>query len=155
METVVLDKEQKAAVLADINEYLHSATNTWYAQRGIPYRRGYLFHGEPGTGKTSLSFAIAGVFGLKIYCISFLEPTLTEKDLGMLFNSLPCRCVVLLEDIDSAGLNRREDENAGLDLKAHGDRAGSTSGGEEFAKEIARAIKSVNDRNDRDNPAKK
>jgi chaperone BCS1 len=73
----------------------------------------------------------------------------------MLFNSLPRRCVVLLEDIDSAGLNRREDENAGPDPKAHGDRAGSTSGGEEFAKEIARAIKSVNDRNDRDNPAKK
>lgn len=80
-----------------------------YTNRGIPYRRGYLFHGPPGTGKTSLSFAIAGVFGLDIYCVSLLEPTLTEEDLGLLFNSLPRRCVVLLEDIDSAGLIRHEE----------------------------------------------
>ena len=26
----------------------------WYAERGIPYRRGYLLHGAPGSGKTSL-----------------------------------------------------------------------------------------------------
>ncbi|KAK8110926.1 uncharacterized protein PG998_007383 [Apiospora kogelbergensis] len=106
MRTVVLDKHQKMRVLADINEYLHPATPRWYANRGIPLRRGYLFYGPPGTGKTSLSFALGGVFGLDIYVISLLEPTLTEEDLGALFSSLPRRCVVLLEDIDSAGLRR-------------------------------------------------
>ena len=50
MDTVVLEYEQKRRVLADINEYLHPATPQWYANRGIPYRRGYLFHGPPGTG---------------------------------------------------------------------------------------------------------
>lgn len=53
---------------------------------------------------------------MDIYCISLLEPTLTEEDLGALFTSLPRRCVVLLEDIDSAGLTQRtaetEDEKA-------------------------------------------
>ncbi|KAK2002695.1 hypothetical protein LX36DRAFT_221586 [Colletotrichum falcatum] len=110
MRTVVLDPKQKAQVLADMNEYLHPATPRWYAQRGIPLRRGYLFHGPPGTGKTSLSFALAGVFGLDIFVISLLEPTLTEEDLGTLFNSLPRRCVVLLEDIDTAGLSRVDEE---------------------------------------------
>jgi chaperone BCS1 len=125
-------------------------------------RRGYLFHGEPGTGKTSLSFAIAGVFGLEIYCISLLEPTLTEEDLGMLFNSLPRRCVVLLEDIDSAGLHRRDDDAQDGDTAAPSagkgggrNRAGSNTGSREFAKEFARAIKSVNDKNDRNNSDKK
>jgi len=110
MRTVVLDPKQKTQVLADMNEYLHPATPRWYANRGIPLRRGYLFHGPPGTGKTSLSFALAGVFGLDIFVISLLEPTLTEEDLGTLFNSLPRRCVVLLEDIDTAGLSRSDEE---------------------------------------------
>ncbi len=67
------------------------------------------FVGPPGTGKSSLAWAIAGVFGLDIYCISLVEPTLTEEDLGLMFTSLPRRCVVLLEDIDSAGLSKRQD----------------------------------------------
>ncbi|KAK1050708.1 hypothetical protein LTR33_014650 [Friedmanniomyces endolithicus] len=89
-----------------MNEYLHPASPKWYATRGIPYRRGYLFHGPPGTGKTSLSFALAGIFGLEIYAISLQEPTLTEGDLMQLFNGLPRRCIVLLEDVDAAGLLR-------------------------------------------------
>jgi chaperone BCS1 len=55
MKTVVLDEERKMDVLADINEYLNPATARWYANRGIPYRRGYLFYGPPGTGKTSVT----------------------------------------------------------------------------------------------------
>lgn len=121
MKTVVLDAKQKVQVLADINEYLHPATPRWYANRGIPLRRGYLFHGPPGTGKTSLSFALAGVFGLDIFVISLLEPTLTEEDLLALFNSLPRRCVVLLEDIDTAGLSRQEDKDANHESEPTGD----------------------------------
>lgn len=109
MSTVSLDQEQKAKIVMDINEYLHPASARWYAARGIPYRRGYLFHGPPGTGKTSLSFALAGIFGLDIYCISLMEIGLTESDLNKLFTTLPRRCIVLLEDIDSAGLRRTDD----------------------------------------------
>ncbi|KUJ06703.1 uncharacterized protein LY89DRAFT_678561 [Mollisia scopiformis] len=116
MKTVVLDEERKLDVLSDINEYLNPATARWYANRGIPYRRGYLFYGPPGTGKTSLTFALAGVFGLDIHVVSLLEPTLTEEELGMLFTNLPARCIVLLEDIDTAGLIREpsdSDEKSG------------------------------------------
>ena len=73
IDTVVLDQTQKDDLIRDINEYLRPATARWYANRGIPYRRGYLFHGDPGTGKSSLAWAIAGAFGLDIYCISLVE----------------------------------------------------------------------------------
>lgn len=141
MDTVVLDHDQKEKVLADINEYLHPSSPRWYANRGIPYRRGYLFHGKPGTGKTSLSFAIAGIFGLDIYCISLLEPTLTEEDLGMLFNHLPRRCVVLLEDIDSAGLVRRDE----APKSSTQDDNEAKEGEGKIGTEIAKAFKSVQD----------
>ena len=109
MRTVSLEREQKRVIVSDINEYLQPETRRWYDARGIPYRRGYLFHGPPGTGNTSLSFALAGIFGLHIYCISLSEVGLTEADLNKLFTELPRRCIVLLEDIDTAGL-RRDDE---------------------------------------------
>lgn len=106
MSTVVLDSCEKHDILSDINEYLHPSTPRWYASRGIPLRRGYLFHGPPGTGKTSFSFALAGVFGIDIYVISLQDPGVNEEDLATLFTKLPRRCIVLLEDIDTAGLRR-------------------------------------------------
>ena len=164
MGTVVLDDKQKAMVLKDINDFLHPRTPRWYANRGIPYRRGYLFHGPPGTGKTSLSFALAGVFGLDIYCLSLSEATLTEEDLITLFNSLPRRCVVLLEDIDSAGVLRKktgdeEDRQEGGKGRRTGKPDHSEKGKQEkkesedpaataasaIAKAVAQAVKGAND----------
>lgn len=113
MRTVVLDVEEKHSVLRDVNDYLHPATPRWYAARGIPLRRGYLLHGPPGTGKTSFSFALAGVFGIDIYVISLQDANISEEDLAHLFTRLPRRCVVLLEDIDTAGLRRPVDEDQG------------------------------------------
>ncbi|OHF02799.1 hypothetical protein CORC01_01900 [Colletotrichum orchidophilum] len=135
MRTVVLDPKQKGQVLADMNEYLHPATPRWYANRGIPLRRGYLFYGPPGTGKTSLSFALAGVFGLDIFVISLLEPTLTEEDLGTLFNSLPRRCVVLLEDIDTAGLARVEEESDAAAAPPRGTKDGDNKADKDGGKD--------------------
>ncbi|KAF4462811.1 mitochondrial chaperone BCS1 [Fusarium albosuccineum] len=133
MCTVVLEREEKREALKDVNEYLHPATSRWYASRGIPLRRGYLFHGPPGTGKTSFSFALAGVFGIDIYVISLQDPSISEEDLAALFVSLPRRCIVLLEDIDTAGLRRPADGEPGKDDTAT-DSDYSTSDGEDYKK---------------------
>ncbi|KAI9758776.1 MAG: hypothetical protein M1835_000533, partial [Candelina submexicana] len=117
LSTVVLDEWQKQAFINDIKEYLHPMCRRWYSNRGIPYRRGYLFHGPPGTGKTSLCFSIAGIFGLKIYVVSLNSKSLTEDGLASLFQTLPSRCIVLLEDIDTAGMTnkRSSDSDASKD----------------------------------------
>ncbi|KAF4453050.1 mitochondrial chaperone BCS1 [Fusarium austroafricanum] len=134
MRTVILEHEEKHDVLRDINEYLHPGTPKWYASRGIPLRRGYLFHGPPGTGKTSFSFALAGVFGIDIYVISLQDPTVSEEDLAVLFTRLPRRCVVLLEDIDTAGLRRPNDEDDEETEEGSGEKNGEVKKTEKKSK---------------------
>lgn len=110
--TVILDEKKKKELIEDVSDYLSPATRNWYANRGIPWRRGYLLTGPPGTGKSSLSLALAGYFNMRIYIVSLSSITASEENLATLFADLPQRCVVLLEDIDTAGLTHTREENA-------------------------------------------
>ena len=110
MSTVVLDDSQKNEIVGDMKEYLRIYTRKWYSNRGLPYRRGYLFHGPPGTGKTSLCFALAGLLNLRIYVVSLNSKSVTEDSLAKLFSDLPWRCIILLEDIDSADITTKRSE---------------------------------------------
>ena len=98
METVVLPQNLKSDFLRDVEEYLDPDTRTWYADRDLPYRRGYLMHGRPGTGKTSLIFAAAGRFNLDIYVLNLAK--VNDATLDKRLSKLPPRCIILLEDID-------------------------------------------------------
>lgn len=112
--TVILNEQIKKDLIDDVRDYLNPATRRWYANRGIPYRRGYLLYGPPGTGKSSLSLALAGFFKMRIYIVSLSSISSTEENLASLFAELPRRCVVLLEDIDTAGLTHTREEDGTL-----------------------------------------
>ncbi|RPB03978.1 P-loop containing nucleoside triphosphate hydrolase protein [Choiromyces venosus 120613-1] len=112
METVILDGAQKELIIRDIEEYILPATAKWYANRGLPYRRGYLLYGPPGTGKTSLSMALAGHFNLEVYALSLSAGSLTDDTLASLFALLPSECIVLLEDVDASNVKRTADPTA-------------------------------------------
>jgi chaperone BCS1 len=117
--TVILNDKVKKDLIDDVTDYLNPETRRWYSNRGIPYRRGYLLYGPPGTGKSSLSLALAGFFQMRIYIVSLSSIMANEENLSSLFAELPRRCVVLLEDIDSAGLTHTREENgtnAGVDV---------------------------------------
>ncbi|KAA8646243.1 hypothetical protein EYZ11_000626 [Aspergillus tanneri] len=107
LSTVLLEEDRKHDFIQDVQQYLHPATMKWYGERGIPYRRGYLFYGPPGTGKSSLAFAAAGFLGLNVYILNLGSQQLTEDALAQLFQDLPRRCLVLLEDIDSNEVTSR------------------------------------------------
>lgn len=106
LDSVSMEEHKKQSLVDDIKTYLSPESKSWYANRGIPWRRGYLFYGPPGTGKTSFCTALAGHFDLDLYILPLSNPQISDDVLEMCFDALPPRCLVLLEDIDSAGIGR-------------------------------------------------
>ena len=106
LESVVLEAGVKEKIVEDVRAFL--AARTWYLDRGIPYRRGYLLYGPPGTGKSSFIQALAGELDLNIALLNVSERGLTDDRLNHLLTKLPPRTLVLLEDADAAFVNRRQ-----------------------------------------------
>ena len=52
-ESIVLPKGVKDSLLKDAEDFMRE--EKFYQLLGLPYRRGYLLYGPPGSGKTSLS----------------------------------------------------------------------------------------------------
>ncbi|KAJ4471204.1 hypothetical protein C8R41DRAFT_870651 [Lentinula lateritia] len=105
MSSIVLNPGYKEMLLSDTKDFLNS--EKWYADRGIPFRRGYLLHGVPGSGKSSLIHAIvrllsAGELMLDIYALSLSAAWINDATLTTLMGRVPARCIVLLEDLDAA-----------------------------------------------------
>ena len=99
-DSVILDSGVAETIASDIEEFLMS--KKWYADRGIPYRRGYLLHGPPGCGKSSFVMAMAGLMNYHIAMLNLCDPSLTDERLQYLLSHAPPRSLLLLEDIDGA-----------------------------------------------------
>ncbi|KAF2786562.1 hypothetical protein K505DRAFT_318224 [Melanomma pulvis-pyrius CBS 109.77] len=104
LDSVVLERGVKERIAEDVQAFL--AARTWYLDRGIPYRRGYLLYGPPGTGKSSFIQALAGHLDFNIAILNVSERGLTDDKLNHLLLKVPRRTIVLLEDVDVAFVNR-------------------------------------------------
>src|SRR6266702_1920971 len=82
---------------------------------GIPFRRGYLLYGAPGSGKTSIIHSLAGELGLGVYMISLSK--LDDAGLNSLISSLPQQCITIMEDIDAAFTHGLTRDISGTDLE--------------------------------------
>ena len=107
LESVILDGNGKEEIIRDIEIFLGS--KEWYNRVGIPYKRGYLLYGPPGNGKTSLVKAIASKFDMKL-CVLSLEGLMIGGDTSLpnLFQDIPKKSILLIEDIDCA-VGKRDD----------------------------------------------
>ncbi|KAF8798167.1 hypothetical protein BYT27DRAFT_7218882 [Phlegmacium glaucopus] len=104
LHSVVLGSGIAENIEKDIKAFLDR--RQWYADRGIPYRRGYLLHGPPGSGKTSFIQALAGALSYDICVLNLSERGLADDKLFHLLSNVPERSFVLIEDIDAA-FNKR------------------------------------------------
>lgn len=104
--SVILDKGVKESIVADVKDFL--SRQQWYVDRGIPYRRGYLLYGAPGSGKSSFILALAGELDFGVAMVNLSETGMTDDKLAYLLTKLPKQCLLLLEDADAAFVNRRQ-----------------------------------------------
>ena len=109
VESVILANGLMEDLIEDAKNFL--SKREWYVQRGIPYRRGYLLHGPPGTGKSSAVVALASALQMDIAVLSLGDSSLDDNSISELFSSIPVNAVVLMEDIDCAFLERKEGED--------------------------------------------
>ncbi len=93
----------------------------WYTDRGIPYRRGYLLHGPPGTGKSSLVRALTAQLEISLYVLNLASRSLSDERLARLLSRVPPGAAILVEDVDCAtphrsGEKAKDADAAGITL---------------------------------------
>lgn len=108
MESVFMPEEQKRRILNDVEDFL--AQEDRYNKMAFPWHRGYMFHGPPGTGKTSLVKGIANHFNLDLWYIGLADLTAEASLLGLLSQVGP-RSILLLEDIDTIRIAKEDSES--------------------------------------------
>ena len=99
LSSVVLKAGQAEGLLADLQRFYGARER--YAELGIPWRRGYLLHGPPGTGKTSLVTALASELRLNVCTLSLASPVVTDEKIHTLLAGVPQRSLLLIEDVDA------------------------------------------------------
>ncbi|KAF9814843.1 hypothetical protein IEO21_04895 [Rhodonia placenta] len=114
LQSIILEPGVKELLLDDAHDFLDS--QDWYTDRGIPFRRGYLLYGAPGSGKTSMIQSIAGELGLDVYIVTLSRSGMDDNALSELISELPARCIALMEDIDAA-FSRPVTRDLGKDKK--------------------------------------
>ena len=104
-ESIFINDGIKNDVFMKIDKFL--SNRKFCLDKGIQWKKSFLFDGPTGTGKSSLCMAIASKYDMPVYFLS-LGAVKGDYDLQGLFSTIPKESIVLIEDVDCA---KREDFN--------------------------------------------
>jgi hypothetical protein len=103
LSTIYIDTDKKMNIIDSISEFIKDMN--LYQELGIPYKFNMIFKGPPGTGKSSMAFAIASYFNRSLYTLT-VTPRMTSENINILIHSVKDKGILLIEDIDCMFKNR-------------------------------------------------
>jgi hypothetical protein len=100
--TLVLDSTVSRMVRQDFELFFER--EEWFRKHNLPYRRGYLFYGNPGNGKTAVIRVMAAHPHIRPYAVDLSDGDNQSSQLVALFEqaSWNTPALVILEDLDRA-----------------------------------------------------
>lgn len=98
IDTVILKEGQLEDIKKDVTDFLDS--EEWYHDRDIPYTRGYLLYGQPGTGKTSFIKAISTLTQRHMHYLMLNNVQDDTMLLDLLSKIDYAKTILTIEDID-------------------------------------------------------
>jgi hypothetical protein len=98
-KSIYLPDDSYTKIIQDLKMFYDNENR--YKELDIPHTRTYMFHGIPGTGKTSTIYTIATEFNKNIALIDFSDKEICDSNIRRALYKLPSDTVLCLEDIDS------------------------------------------------------
>ena len=99
ISSVIMKENKNLEISESLNHF--TQTEEWHLERGIPYKKSFLFYGPPGTGKSSMIKAMS--FELQRH-IHYLNLSLIKNDqeLQNLMSKINYKeTILVIEDIDA------------------------------------------------------
>ncbi|MHB1937717.1 MAG: AAA family ATPase [Acidobacteriaceae bacterium] len=110
-DDLVLDDTVVRLVKDDFQLFL--AREEWYTRHRLPFRRGYLFHGPPGNGKSSVIRAMLSTAGISGFTLNPFRVFTDDDMMATMFAEAAqtTPSIIVLEDLDRWFPGNKEEES--------------------------------------------
>ncbi|RGB37493.1 P-loop containing nucleoside triphosphate hydrolase protein [Rhizophagus diaphanus] len=117
LNSVALDESLEKLLKKELDLFVND--KDFYERVGMPYRRGILLYGKPGTGKTSLINAISSHLSRNIYFLNLKNIT-DDNELSAAFSDVPENQIIVLEDVDTqTDVLHKRSKNSSFSTKSY------------------------------------
>ncbi|KAF3600569.1 hypothetical protein F2Q69_00035367, partial [Brassica cretica] len=96
-DTLAMENEKKEEIKNDLTKFSNS--QDYYKRIGKAWKRGYLLHGPPGTGKSTMVAAMANFLDYDVYDLE-LTTVKDNTELRRLLIETSGKSIIVIEDID-------------------------------------------------------